>query len=86
MKELKLTWKKNYGDDCETDDLVLWCKGNPLDIVISGATCGDVGYLFLGDKRVYMAGNRRELKDFFNEDEGCQKFLTKELKSYGLVK
>lgn len=73
-------WHKDYGDGEYTEDAVLWYKGNPLDIVISGAECGQYGVLFLGEKIVYYADTRKELKDFFWEDKECQDFLKKQIR------
>lgn len=74
------SWRKDYGDGECTEDAVLWYKGNPTTIVISGAECGEYGVLFLGDKKVYMADTRKELKEFFWEDVNCQAYLKKEIK------
>lgn len=79
-KHTGYSWRKDYGDGECTEDAVLWYKGNPLDIVISGAECGEYGVLFLGDKKVYFADTRKELKEFFWEDKNCQEFLKKQIR------
>lgn len=79
-KAIKPTWKRDYGDGEETDDVVLWYKGKPLDIVISGATSGECGGLFLGNREVYIADTRKELKWFFDTDEECQRFFKEQIK------
>lgn len=76
------SWKRDYGDGECTEDAVLWYKGNPIDtIVISGAE-GDGGYgiLYLGNKEVFMADTRKELKEFFWNDKQCQEYLKGEIK------
>lgn len=74
-------WCRDYGDGEYTEDAVLWYHGNPLNICISGAEGnGGYGSLFLGDKEVYIADTRKELKEFFWEDENCKKFLLSEIR------
>lgn len=77
--KIKISWKRDYGDGEYTEDSVAWYHGNPLDICISGDEYGYVA-LYLGNREVQIADTRKELKEFFEQDQECQAYLRKEIK------
>lgn len=64
MKQPKKTysWKRDYGDHCETDDSVLWIGGKPTDHCVSQAS--GVFYAYIYGKEEGIFDTRKEAKDF----------------------
>ena len=59
---MKLTWKRNYGDNELTDDTVLWVDDQPSKYVISGGNGYQV--LYSGHQWIYMGDTRKECKNY----------------------
>ena len=61
MAKTKLTWRRDYGDEMETDDTVLWVNGKPTETIIS--PYGGCYVLYINGEEYQLCNTRAEAKE-----------------------